>query len=306
LRVAVIDLGTNTFNLLIADRKANAFLIVHQEKFPVKLGEGGLLTKSILPKAFDLGVATMVEFSHLAKSNQCDKVLAYATATVREAKNGIEFKNEVFKASGIEIEIIDGKREAELIAIGASKAVTWAGNALIMDIGGGSAEFIIANNRTTHFIASTNLGVSRLKEMFSLPETCVEKDLVPLRLFIQNTLTVLDVPSKTFEFSNLIGCAGSFDSLVDITSIKSEGRLFDFVKNTSYNFNIEDLLKTLNEIIYSSEYQRAVMPGLPVFRQPYMVYACVLIQEVILKFGIETVCLSSYSLKEGAFYESSN
>ncbi|MFI5205017.1 MAG: hypothetical protein ACHQF2_11015 [Flavobacteriales bacterium] len=305
MRLAIIDIGTNTFNLLIAERKSTKFSFLHEEKIPVKLGEGGMLEQKIQPEAFQRGIEAMILFSQFARSYQCEKIIAYATAAVRSALNGNEFKEAVFKKTNIEIQIINGEKEAAFIATGARHAVAWEDQALIMDIGGGSTEFIIADKTSNQYVISTSLGVSRLKEMFSLPDPAETENVLSLREYIRSQLAPVEGEVKQHNVTSLVGCAGSFDSLATIICMKKEGRPFDFKKNSSFTFPVGNLNLLLEELIVSTAYQRAVMPGLPVFRQPFMVYAAVLIQETIERFGIKSVYLSTYSLKEGALYESS-
>src|SRR5688572_6776409 len=104
MRLAVIDIGTNTFNLLIAEKKDGKMRLLHEEKFPVKLGEGGMLEKKIQPQPFLRGIEAMIRFSHLAQSSHCTKILAFATAAVRNATNGNDFVKTVFSKTGVEIE----------------------------------------------------------------------------------------------------------------------------------------------------------------------------------------------------------
>lgn len=303
MRLAIIDIGTNTFNMLIAEQVKGKFHVVLEDKSAVKLGEGGMLEKKIQPEPFKRGIEAILSFTHLAKLHHCNQILAFATAAVRSSSNGTEFVRTVFEQTGVEIQVIDGHKEATYIANGARKAVSWNGNGLIMDIGGGSTEFIIADAENNHFVISTPLGVSRLKEMFVLPDPCRESDLTGLRKFILEELKPLIAEIENHQVESLIGCSGSFDSIADILSIKKEGRPFDFKNQSGGMFVFEDVYLLLNHITLSTAYQRATMPGLPVFRQQFMVYAAVLIREVMELFGIKNVYLSAYSLKEGAFYE---
>src|SRR3954468_7977947 len=135
--IAVMDLGTNTFHLLIAAGDANDPEIIFKTTDPVKLGEGGINKGIIQPAAFERGVKAMQQFNeHILKHN-VGQIRAIATSALRSASNGQDFINEVKAKTGISIETINGDEEAGFIY----KGVKAGGclndkNALIMDIGG--------------------------------------------------------------------------------------------------------------------------------------------------------------------------
>ena len=115
-RIAVIDLGTNTFNLLVADIAAeHSYQIIYTTKIAVKLGEGGINTGIIASAPFQRGIDAMKQHLEAAKKYDVHKIFAFATSAVRSAKNGNEFVAEINKQTGIEVTIISGEKEAELI-----------------------------------------------------------------------------------------------------------------------------------------------------------------------------------------------
>ena len=115
MRIAIIDCGTNTFNILIADLGPSGPETVHKGKIPVKLGEGGLNTNIIAPVAYARSLEAMKTHKDTIDAFGVDKVIATATSGIRSTSNGLEFVAEVKAVTGIEIEVIDGQREAELI-----------------------------------------------------------------------------------------------------------------------------------------------------------------------------------------------
>jgi exopolyphosphatase / guanosine-5'-triphosphate,3'-diphosphate pyrophosphatase len=140
MRVAIIDLGTNTFNLLIADTDATGeYTIVHNEKMPVRLGEGGINEGIIAEAAFVRGVQAIVAYQKVLQQFDATHILAFATSAVRNASNGEVFKKAVLDATGISIHIISGGEEAEYICDGVRESLQLhQENSLIIDIGGGS------------------------------------------------------------------------------------------------------------------------------------------------------------------------
>src|SRR4051812_33886299 len=113
-RFAVMDLGTNTFHLLIAEANLNDIHEIVRRQVAVKLGEGGINNNIILPGAFERGISTMKDFSKQMKDFHVDQVKAIATSALRNASNGFEFIDRVKTETGIEIEVVDGNKEADL------------------------------------------------------------------------------------------------------------------------------------------------------------------------------------------------
>src|SRR6185312_9793738 len=146
-RVAVIDLGTNTFHLLIAERGVGEVNELVRCEVAVKLGEGGINQGLIQPAAFERGIEALRDFHSVILQHGVEQVRALATSALRNAANGREFIGRIKNETDIKIELIDGGAEAEFIfkGIKASECLSDRGN-LIVDIGGGSVEFIICNN----------------------------------------------------------------------------------------------------------------------------------------------------------------
>ncbi|RZK51462.1 MAG: exopolyphosphatase, partial [Pedobacter sp.] len=145
MRIAAIDLGTNTFHLIIAEQNANELQIVYKTNQPVKLGEDITKNNSIIPVAFERGINCLKEFKNVLLINDVTVVKATATSAVRSAINGQDFVDAVKDATDIDIEVIDGDEEAELIYEGVKLSGAITGKSLIMDIGGGSTEFILCD-----------------------------------------------------------------------------------------------------------------------------------------------------------------
>jgi len=179
--LAVIDCGTNTFNLLIVEVKNTAYTKIFNTRHSVKLGEGTINKGFIDAVPFNRGIAALVDFKiHITKYN-VEKTLAYATSAIRDAKNGLDFITKTKLDLDIDINIIDGNREAELIYLGNKVAANLKNEpALIMDIGGGSTEFIIANGQQIFWKQSFLCGDKNVCTAFFVPRYlrfCL-KDLV--------------------------------------------------------------------------------------------------------------------------------
>jgi exopolyphosphatase/guanosine-5'-triphosphate,3'-diphosphate pyrophosphatase len=143
-RIALIDLGTNTFHLLITEiRDRDQLVEFGKYKAPVKLGEKGMPGGKITDAAYKRGITTLRDFKQVIDAAGVTTVLAFATSAIRSASNGKAFVDEVYQRTGIRIRVINGNEEASLIHEGVKNGVSLPKDepVLIVDIGGGSVEF---------------------------------------------------------------------------------------------------------------------------------------------------------------------
>src|SRR6478735_3758498 len=146
-RVAIIDMGTNTFHLLIADSEAGRSRIIYQDRLVTKIGMGGINEGVITEAGIDRAITALKTFKEIIDQNQVDQISAFGTSAIRNAKNGPEIIRQI-KDLGIDARIISGDEEAQLIYYGVRSAMNpGMDKSLIMDIGGGSVEFIIADQK---------------------------------------------------------------------------------------------------------------------------------------------------------------
>src|SRR5690554_7120915 len=150
-RVAIIDLGTNTFNLLITEVEGSLYRILTESKYPAKLGKGGIHKATITPEAMKRGLEALTAHLITISEYQVESIFCLATSAIRNATNGAEFVKKVKQELGLTIPVIPGDEEAQTIFDGVKQVVPLgSAYALIMDIGGGSVEFIIAKDRKAH------------------------------------------------------------------------------------------------------------------------------------------------------------
>ena len=302
-RYAVMDLGTNTFHLLIAEAGNHGFNeIVHEEE-PVKLGESGINKGYIVPAAFERGIKTMEQFSELIKNNNVQQVRAIATSALRSAANGEDFIRQVKEKTGIAIEIINGDQEAAFIYKGvkASGCLTDE-NSLIVDIGGGSVEFIICNDNNVYWKQSFEIGAARLMDKFHRTDPIPPESINALNLYLEDQLQSLFEAIKTFPVHTLIGSSGSFESYTGLIET-AKGHAFDLKKIKSYEFNMDELLKLMEQVILSTHQERIENPGIITVRKDMIVTASILARFILEKLKISTVMMTTHSLKEGVLAE---
>ncbi|TWR25302.1 exopolyphosphatase [Mucilaginibacter achroorhodeus] len=299
-RVAVMDLGTNTFHLLIGEKLGDSFLEVARETVAVKLGEGGINRGIIIPAAFERGLIAMQNFKRLIDDTGVVELKAIATSALRNATNGQDFIATVRQQTGIVIDVITGEQEATYIyqGIDASGVLT-EDNALIVDIGGGSVEFIIANCDEVLWKQSFEIGAARLMDRFHKTDPIPVTAIKELTTFLNGKLGDLFVAAAKYKPSILVGSSGAFESFAEVVELKKE-RSFDIKQVKTYEFDIDELLGLIELLIKSNHKLRASMKGIIPVRVDMIVTASLLTIYIMQKIGIADVKMSTWSLKEGA------
>jgi exopolyphosphatase/guanosine-5'-triphosphate,3'-diphosphate pyrophosphatase len=300
MRIAIIDLGTNTFNIIIVEIGSDKqYTTLFQTKLPVKLGEGGINHNEIMPVPFERGIAALKEYQSKIEFYNVEKVYAFATSAIRDACNGKEFVKKVKQETGYEVQVIDGDREAELIYYGVRDAVEMTDEkTLIIDIGGGSIEFIIGNKNEIFWKQSFPVGAARLIDKFKPSDPITDREIVMILDYLKIEFLPLFNAAREHHVSELIGSSGSFDSLAEM--IAHRFYTPDILDNvTEYNFNFKDFGIIFEDVIKSTRKERLKMKGLVEMRVDMIVISMIIIQYVLWAFDIKRVRLSTYALKEG-------
>ncbi len=212
-RIAAIDIGSNSIHLIVVEaRPGQLFRIIEREKEMVRLAAGTLQTNHIAPSRMDAAIAALQRFSTLAQALNACPILVSATSAVREAWNRDVFLDRVARETGLTVEIIPGVEEARLIALAVSEATDFHGEpSLIVDIGGGSTEFILTSGKTPDYLASIKLGAVRLHERFlAKSDPPARADLEALNTYVKSGLlrTVREV-RRAGPFRSVIGTSGT-------------------------------------------------------------------------------------------------
>lgn len=259
MRKAIIDLGTNTFNLLVADVSENDFEMVYSEKDAVAIGMGGINQKEIVPESRARAMTTLKKFREKAKGLNCNEVLAFATSAIRDAKNGESFVREVYRELEMEIRILSGDEEAMMIYEGVKHLPDCPKDAVIFDIGGGSSEVISIRNNKIDFAHSFNIGVSRLYQMRQYADPLSLQDIAFIEAFLEEQTEHLKWVGKQ---AVLIGSSGSFETFYELI----HGKEFPHDRQF-YPLNFIEFAAQLESIICSTLNERKSNPWIMPIRQ---------------------------------------
>ena len=289
---AVIDLGSNTFHLLIAEINGKEIKTIFKKRIFVGLGDGGI---DVLQEAsIERGLTSIKEFKSILDNNIVfDQLIVTGTAALRTASNADKFITKAEELLGTQILIIDGIKEAELIFKGASLLTDMSkGFHIIMDIGGGSTEFIIVKENKMIWSKSYKLGVNVMHALFQNSDPIDVKDENDLRQHLQEELSELRLQVTGKIFDSMVGASGSFEVLETMTGHEISTSQNRFIA-------LKEIDHISQKIIKSSYHERLQMKGLPESRVKLIVVAMILIEEVIKIVKPLNLQVTPYALKEG-------
>lgn len=208
-RLAAIDIGTNSFHLVVVDVKPNgSFTIRGRERETVRLGEGMTDMKHLGDEAMDRAIRVLQRFRMIAENHR-SSIRAVATSAVREALNGDAFVSRVWNEVGIEMEVVSGFEEARLIYLGVLQALpVFDQRILLIDIGGGSTEFLVGESGIVHYANSLKVGAVRFWRRFFQDKQLTSKAVQACREHLRGEKTLRSRPRSVDGFHvRHLGCA---------------------------------------------------------------------------------------------------
>lgn len=301
--IAIIDLGTNTFHLLIQEAGApRQSPPLFQLSRAAKIGKGGINQGVITPDGIERAVGVLRAFREKldAFGVPPESVYAFGTSAIRNAKNQEEFCQHIEKETGIRIRVLSGDQEAQYIFEGvrASGAMPEGTASLIVDIGGGSVEFIIATPQTTYWKQSFEIGGQRLMEWFMRHDPISPAELRRLFAFLDEQLIPLTNAVHQYAPTVLVGSSGSFDTLLDMDYMERTGQ-WPPREQSSFELSLERFRYFYEQLRTLDKAQRTALPGMIELRVDMIVVAVCLIDLLCTRYKLTALHISTFSLKEG-------
>jgi exopolyphosphatase/guanosine-5'-triphosphate,3'-diphosphate pyrophosphatase len=298
-RIAIIDMGTNTFHLLLAEGNQNGYHITYRDRLAVKIGAGGINQGTITEAGMKRALLAMQSFRNsIDEHGGAERIYAFGTSALRNASNKNEVRSRVKELTGIDIKVISGDEEATYIYHGVKAALGLGDeNSMIMDIGGGSVEFIIGNHNQILWKQSLEIGAQRLLEQFQSNDPITPSEIAALDEHFDRVLepvfqALTDYPSKI-----LVGSSGSFDTLSDIFCARHNiSKAPDEIETP---LSLEGFQEIYDELIHKNRDERMKIPGMIEMRVDMIVVACCLVRFILEKCKFTRIRVSTYSLKEG-------
>jgi len=301
--IAAIDVGTNSFHMVVASVSTRGVLRVHaRNREVVRLGSSAGDMKKLADDAMQRGLQTLKRFAIEAEHHQAH-VRAVATSAVREAANREDFVEMVKSKTGIEIEVVSGIEEGRLIYIGAMHALPIvARRTLVMDIGGGSTETVIGYQGEAAFINSAKLGHIRLSKRFFPNGAATEKSIEECRTTIRGDWAPTFQSLIAYGFEEAIGSSGTILAIGEMALAATGQRIPESLNGV--RIRREDLLETIATITGAKSLaKRAALPGMDPKRADVILGGALILEQAILGLNLQEITLSGYALREGIVFD---
>ncbi len=300
--IAALDIGTNSFHLVVARPVETGFEIIASEKEVIRLGHGAGEMKQLEPEAIERGIASLKRMRAISDVHGA-KLRAVATSAVREAKNRGEFIKRARKEADIEVEVISGVEEARLIHIGARYAVAVGEQPMLLcDIGGGSTELVIASGEEILLSRSFKLGAVRLTDRFFSTDALHPSAVSSCRKFVRSMLATIKPEVTELGFEIAVGSSGTVEAVAKLIR-----KLNDEPEPKSFNrceFSAKDVTKVLELLAdVPTVKQRAKIFDLDSSRAEIILAGAVILESIAQSFDVKTFTYSDYALREGVLFD---
>lgn len=301
--IAAIDVGTNSFHMVIASVSTRGVLRIHsRDKEMVRLGSSAGDIKRLTPDAIARGVQTLKRFVSEARRHGAD-VRAVATSATREALNRDEFIDRVRRECGIDIEVVAGAEEGRLIYLGALHALPiLTKRTLVIDIGGGSTETVIGYQGEVTYVHSAKLGHIRMSKGFFPDATVTDEQIEACRRAIRGDWTPVFQSLIAYGFEYAVGSSGTALSIAAMTLARQGKRIPESMN--AITISRIDLLDTIRMIVEARTLeQRKSLPGLDEKRADIIMGGALILEQAIIGLNIQELTISGYALREGIVFD---
>jgi exopolyphosphatase/guanosine-5'-triphosphate,3'-diphosphate pyrophosphatase len=296
--VAALDIGTNSFHLVVAKPVPGGFEVVTREKEVVRLGHGGGDMKEISEDAMERGVKCLVRLSEIAESHGAS-IRAVATSAVREAKNRGDFLKQARKAAGIEIEVVSGMEEARLIHLGVLNAIGIHDRPMfVADIGGGSTEVVVGLDDEVMFARSFKLGAVRLTDRFFASTTLHPSAVPSCRAFIRSSLSVVAPEVLELGFEVVAASSGTAETVARMIQARRTGS--EPKSMNRFEFSGDEVRATVAALVTAPTVEERVRQfALEPNRADIILAGALILEGLVDVFALESIMFSDYALREG-------
>jgi exopolyphosphatase/guanosine-5'-triphosphate,3'-diphosphate pyrophosphatase len=297
-RIAAIDLGTNSFHAVIMDIYSDgSYRRMDKLKEMVMLGEGGMNNR-LSEEAMQRGITALTKIKHLCDNQNVEVILAYATSAIREAENGGKFIQRSIDEVGIKPRAISGAKESQLIGLAIQHAIALDEQPVLMvDIGGGSVEFIIANNEEQFFNASRKIGAARMTAAYVDSDPVSKKEIKQLRKAFRKALKDVYKAISEHNITTMVGSSGTMENIAQI--IADRKSLSTSLSLNELAFTAADFESMYKKFIKLNHDERSKVNGLDQKRVDIIIPGLVLVRQLLKELEINDIRISEDALREG-------
>jgi len=301
VRVAAIDLGTNSFHMIIVEECREKGLVeIDRVKDMICIGKGSISTKMLDEEAMRSGIAALKNFLVLAAQHGVapENVIAFATSAIREASNRGDFLRRIRAETGLKVKVISGKEEAEFIYYGVRNSVAIGKTPdLLFDIGGGSVEFILVNENGVQLLESRKIGVARMRERFVTAEPISPHEIKMLEQFFAAELVSAVEKAAELKVIRAVASSGTAQNIARMIHVMN-GRASDISLNNSC-FTRKEFQALYKAVLPQDAAERKRMTGLDEKRVDLIVPGLILVDMIFRLFRLEQIVISDSALREG-------
>ncbi len=302
ITLAALDIGTNSFHLVVARLLDNGYEVVTREKETVRLGHGGGDMKEMSADAMDRGISSLRRMQRIAASHGAT-VRAVATSAVREAENADVFLTRAKREAKIDIEVISGLEEARLIHLGVLQAVpVFDQRVLLVDIGGGSTEVLVGERGETLAARSFKLGAVRLTDRFFPGGATSSESVSECRSYTRSILATFEREVEDLGFDVAVVSSGTAETIARMVhAARDDTDLHTFNR---FEFTVTELQSIVEALAKkkSSEDRRSI-PGLDPTRADIIVAGALVLESIADIYGIKSFVFSEAALREGVLLD---
>lgn len=304
MKIGTIDIGTNSMRLLIADYKNNK--IENRKKYIniTRIGQGVDDKGYITEEALERNLNALKEFADKCIEEKCEKVYCMGTSALRDSKNGQDFVNRAKELTNIDVKIICGEEESNLGFMGLLEGAGGdkSNYILVLDIGGGSTEFIVGNEDGIKFCKSENVGALRMTEKFITTDPISDEEFNKMSDFIEKTISSTLDKIKGMHVSKLVGIGGAITSL---SAMNQQLEVYSMEKVHNSVVTKKDLEKILQNLKKMTLSDKKTIKGLQPKRADIITAGVKILHIVMEKLEIEKIMISEYDNLEGLICQNS-
>jgi exopolyphosphatase / guanosine-5'-triphosphate,3'-diphosphate pyrophosphatase len=291
-RVAAVDLGTNSTRLLVADVEGDRLEEVARRMTITRFGEGVDERRRLLPVPIARVRNCLAEYRRELEGLGAARTLCIATSSVRDADNGEAFLGEIEWSYGFTTRLLSGQEEAAMMIRGVTAGRPPLDDVLVVDIGGGSTELVVAAGGEVAFATSLDVGSVRITERFLGSDPPTRPELAAAGAYVRSLL-------PTLEAGSAIGVAGT---ITTVATLDLGGDEYDPARTHGHLLSLASVDAQLERLAAMTTAQRFTLPGLEPGRAPVIVAGITVLREVMAAYGLDEIEVSERDILHGAAF----
>lgn len=302
MKIGAIDIGTNSMRLLVAEYRDGK--LYNREKIvnTTRIGQGVDSEGYISKEAIERNIIALKEFCEIAKQKGCEKIYCIGTSALRDSKNASEFINRAKQETNISVDIITGDEESNLGFIGVLQGLEDTENILVIDIGGGSTEFILGDEYGIKFAKSENVGALRMTEKFLNIDPICENEFNEMSEFIERTLNSTINILKSKNIKSIVGIGGTITS---VSAINQKLETYSMEKIHGSKINEKELANILQNLKKMTLNDKKNIKGLQPKRADIITAGVKILNIIMKNLEKQNIIVSEYDNLEGLICQKS-